>query len=73
VLRDCVFYDFTCSLCSTCGELCDAKIIIKNGSAFLLKNCGRAVRRFRQLGAVSAYCPAFFAASAWHEQLIFVA
>jgi 7,8-dihydro-6-hydroxymethylpterin dimethyltransferase len=39
VLRDYVFYDFTRSFCSTCGELCDAKIVIKNGCAFLLKHC----------------------------------
>ncbi len=39
MLRDYVFHDFTRSFCSKCGELCDAKIIIKNGSAFLLKNC----------------------------------
>ena len=39
MLRDYVFHDFTRSFCSKCGELCDAKIIIKNGSAFLLKRC----------------------------------
>ena len=39
MLRDYVFYDFTRSFCSKCGELCDAKIIIKNGSALLLKRC----------------------------------
>lgn len=39
MLRDYVFHDFTRSLCSKCGELCDAKIILKGGSAFLLKNC----------------------------------
>ena len=39
MLRDYVFHDFTRSFCSKCHELCDAKIIIKNGSAFLLKNC----------------------------------
>ena len=39
MLRDYVFHDFTRSFCSKCNELCDAKIIIKNGSAFLLKNC----------------------------------
>lgn len=38
-LRDYVFYDSTRSFCSTCHELCDAKIIIKNGSAYLLKTC----------------------------------
>jgi 7,8-dihydro-6-hydroxymethylpterin dimethyltransferase len=39
VLRDYVFHDSTRSFCSKCHELCDAKIIIKNGSAYLLKNC----------------------------------
>jgi len=39
VLRDYLFHDFTRSLCSTCGEPCDAKIIIKGDSAFLLKRC----------------------------------
>ena len=39
MLRDYVFHDFTRSICSKCGELCDAKIIIKGGAAFLVKNC----------------------------------
>jgi len=39
VLRDYLFHSYTRSMCSTCGELCDAKIIIKGGSAFLLKRC----------------------------------
>lgn len=39
MLRDYLFYDVTRSFCSRCHELCDTKIIIKNGSAFLLKNC----------------------------------
>ena len=39
MLRDYVFYETTRSFCSTCLELCDAKIIIKNGSAYLLKTC----------------------------------
>jgi uncharacterized radical SAM superfamily Fe-S cluster-containing enzyme len=39
MLRDYVFHDATRSFCSKCHELCDAKIIIKNGSAYLLKNC----------------------------------
>ena len=39
MLRDYLFHDFTRSFCSKCDELCDSKIIIKNGSAFLLKNC----------------------------------
>jgi 7,8-dihydro-6-hydroxymethylpterin dimethyltransferase len=39
MLRDYVFHDVTRSFCSTCDELCDTKIIIKNGSAYLLKNC----------------------------------
>lgn len=39
MLRDYVFHDSTRSLCSTCNELCDAKVIVKNGSAYLLKRC----------------------------------
>ncbi|HET6352034.1 MAG TPA: radical SAM protein, partial [Coriobacteriia bacterium] len=39
MLRDYYFHDFTRSTCSTCGQLCDAKIIIKGSSAFLLKRC----------------------------------
>jgi 7,8-dihydro-6-hydroxymethylpterin dimethyltransferase len=39
MLRDYVFHDATRSFCSKCDQLCDAKIIIKNGSAYLLKNC----------------------------------
>jgi uncharacterized radical SAM superfamily Fe-S cluster-containing enzyme len=39
MLRDYLFHSTTRSLCSTCGEPCDAKVIIKNGSAFLLKHC----------------------------------
>lgn len=39
MLRDYVFHDATRSFCSACQELCDAKIIIKNGSAYLLKTC----------------------------------
>ncbi len=39
MLRDYVFHDATRSFCSTCQQLCDAKIIIKNGSAYLLKTC----------------------------------
>lgn len=39
MLRDYVFHDSTRSFCSKCGELCDAKIIIKNGAAYLLKRC----------------------------------
>lgn len=39
MLRDYLFHEFTRSLCSTCGEPCDAKIVIKGSSAFLLKRC----------------------------------
>lgn len=39
MLRDYVFFDSTRSFCSSCLSLCDAKIIIKNGSAYLLKRC----------------------------------
>jgi len=39
MLRDYVFFDATRSFCSSCHELCDAKVIIKNGSAYLLKTC----------------------------------
>lgn len=39
MLRDYVFHDFTRSFCSKCRELVDAKIIVKGGTAFLLKNC----------------------------------
>lgn len=39
MLKDYVFHDFTRSFCSKCDTLCDAKIVIKNGSAFLLKTC----------------------------------
>lgn len=39
MLRDYVFHDATRSFCSRCGELVDAKVIIKNGSAYLLKRC----------------------------------
>lgn len=39
MLRDYVFHDTTRSFCSQCHQLCDAKIIIKNGSAYLLKRC----------------------------------
>jgi uncharacterized radical SAM superfamily Fe-S cluster-containing enzyme len=39
MLRDYVFYESTRSFCSKCHELCDAKVIIKNGGAFLLKSC----------------------------------
>lgn len=39
MLRDYVFHDTTRSFCSRCDQLCDAKVIIKNGSAYLLKNC----------------------------------
>ncbi len=39
MLRDYLFYDFTRGMCSTCGALCDSKIIIKGGVAFLLKRC----------------------------------
>ncbi|MHB1342713.1 MAG: radical SAM protein, partial [Coriobacteriia bacterium] len=39
MLRDYVFHESTRSFCSTCHQLCDAKIIIKNGSAYLLKMC----------------------------------
>lgn len=39
MLRDYVFYDSTRSLCSRCLAPCDAKIIVKNGSAYLLKRC----------------------------------
>ena len=39
MLRDYVFYDTTRSFCRVCLELCDAKVIIKNGSAYLLKRC----------------------------------
>lgn len=39
MLRDYLFHDSTRSFCGSCGELCDAKIIIRSGSAFLLKTC----------------------------------
>jgi 7,8-dihydro-6-hydroxymethylpterin dimethyltransferase len=39
LLRDYIFHDFTRSFCSKCSKLCDSKIIIKNGAAFLLKRC----------------------------------
>ncbi|MDZ4178689.1 MAG: radical SAM protein, partial [Coriobacteriia bacterium] len=39
MLRDYVFHDATRSFCPACHELCDAKVIIKNGSAYLLKTC----------------------------------
>lgn len=39
MLRDYVFHEATRSLCSRCGEPCDAKIVTKNGSAYLLKQC----------------------------------
>jgi 7,8-dihydro-6-hydroxymethylpterin dimethyltransferase len=39
MLRDYVFHESTRSFCSKCHQLCDAKVIIKNGSAYLLKNC----------------------------------
>lgn len=39
MLRDYVFFGFTRSMCSTCGELVDAKIVVKGGAAFLLKRC----------------------------------
>lgn len=39
MLRDYLFHDFTRSMCSICGVVCDAKIVIKGGSAFLVKRC----------------------------------
>ena len=39
MLRDYVFHEATRSFCSRCQRLCDTKVIIKNGSAYLLKNC----------------------------------
>jgi len=39
MLRDYVFHAATRSFCSRCHELCDTKVIIKNGSAYLLKRC----------------------------------
>lgn len=39
MLRDYVFHQATRSFCSTCHQLCDAKVIVKNGSAYLLKHC----------------------------------
>lgn len=39
MLRDYTFFGVTRSICSVCGASCDAKIIIKNGSAYLLKRC----------------------------------
>lgn len=39
MLRDYVYHAQTRSFCSRCHTLCDAKIIIKNGSAYLLKTC----------------------------------
>lgn len=39
MLRDYLFHSYTRSMCSTCGELCDAKVVVKGGAAFLLKRC----------------------------------
>ena len=39
MLRDYTFHEATRSFCSKCDALCDAKVIVKNGSAYLLKNC----------------------------------
>lgn len=39
MLRDYTFHEATRSFCSRCDTLCDAKVITKNGSAYLLKSC----------------------------------
>jgi uncharacterized radical SAM superfamily Fe-S cluster-containing enzyme len=38
-LSDYIFHEANRSLCSTCGRPVDAKIVIRSGSAFLLKRC----------------------------------
>ena len=39
MLRGYTFHEATRSFCSKCDSLCDAKVIIKNASAYLLKSC----------------------------------
>jgi hypothetical protein len=39
MLRDYVYHGQTRSFCTTCKQLVDAKVIVKNGSAYLLKHC----------------------------------
>lgn len=41
MLRDYVFIEATRSFCSRCDELVDAKVIVRHGSAYLLKRCLR--------------------------------
>jgi uncharacterized radical SAM superfamily Fe-S cluster-containing enzyme len=62
VLRDYVFHDATRSFCSRCHELCDAKIIIKNGSAYLLKRCpthGEELELFEEDASYLSEMPKF--------------
>jgi len=37
--RSYTYYDFTLSLCTTCLQRVDAKIVFENGNVFMLKNC----------------------------------
>lgn len=38
-IRDYIYYDYTKSLCPTCLELVDAKIVFQDEKVFMLKNC----------------------------------
>ncbi len=37
--RSYTYYDFTLSICSTCLQRVDAKIVFEDGNVFMLKNC----------------------------------
>ena len=37
--RNYKYFDFTLSLCSTCLNRIDAKVIFQNDNVYLLKNC----------------------------------